>query len=164
MFINSCILKRNSLHTTYMTTEKICDYMWSNGVKPVRSYKADKPIGENTNFNNRTSEVGEYYIDNPYVTREQHMPQQQHMQQEQQQQHIHQEQPTQIQYALDSTEKSEPSGKRDDMNDKLTERMPVASVSINPFMRQSNYLEDMETRDNFLIPKNSNQDIKYKKE
>jgi len=158
MFINSCILKRNSLHTTYMTTEKICDYMWSNGVKPVRSYKADKPIGENTNFNNRTSEVGEYYIENPYVTREQHM------QQQQQQQHIQQEQPTQIQYALDSTEKSELSGKRDDMNDKLTERMPVASVSINPFLRQSNYLEDMETRDNFLIPKNSNQDIKYKKE
>ena len=79
MFINSCILKRNSLHTTYMTTEKIYDYMWSNGVKPVRSYKADKPSGENTNFNNRTSEVGEYYIDNPYVTREQHMQQQQHM-------------------------------------------------------------------------------------
>jgi hypothetical protein len=92
------------------------------------------------------------------------MQQQQHMQQQQQQQHIQQEQPTQIQYALDSTEKSELSGKRDDMNDKLTERMPVASVSINPFLRQSNYLEDMETRDNFLIPKNSNQDIKYKKE
>ena len=129
-------------------------YMWSNGEKPTRSYKTDKPNGENSNFNNRTSEVGEYYIDNPHVDRDQHM-QQQHMQQ----------QPSQIQYALEQTEKREPSGKRDDMNDKLIERMPVASVSINPFLRQSNYLEDMETRDNFLIPKNSNQGIsKYKKD
>jgi len=133
-----------------MTTELIQEYMWSNGVKPVRSYKSDKPSGENTNFNNRTSEVGEYYLDNPHAIYEQHTQQQQ---------------PSQVQYAIESTEKSEPSGKRDDMNDKLTERMPVASVSINPFLRESNYLKDMETRDNFLIPKNSNQDIdKYKKE
>ena len=132
-----------------MSTRLIHEYMWSNGVKPIRSYKTDKPNGENSTFNNRTSAVGEYYIDNPHVTREQNM----------------QHQPTQVQYALEPTEKSEPSGKRDDMNDKLTERMPVASVSINPFLRQSNYLEDMETRNNFLIPKNSNQDIsKYKKE
>lgn len=136
-----------------MTTRLIQEYMWSNGVKPIRSYKTDKPNGENATFNNRTSEVGEYYIENPHVTREQHM----------QQQNIHyqntQHQPSQVQYALEPTEKSEPSGKRDDMNDKLTARLPVASVSINPFLRQANYLEDMETRNNFLIPQNSNQDI-----
>tara|TARA_Y100000389_G_C17407870_1_gene489094 strand:+ start:567 stop:1007 length:441 start_codon:yes stop_codon:yes gene_type:complete len=146
-----------------MTTEMIHEYMWSNGVKPVRSYKSDKPNGENSSFTNRTNEVGEYYIDNPHISREQHM-QQQHQQEQMQHQQQHM-QPSQVQYALEPTEKTEPSGKRDDMNDKLTERMPVASVSINPFLRQSNYLEDMETRDNFLIPKNSNQDIsKYKKD
>ena len=141
-----------------MSTRLIHEYMWSNGVKPIRSYKTDKPNGENSTFNNRTSEVGEYYIDNPHVAREQHSQQQNTQYQNMQ------HQPSQVQYALEPTEKSEPSGKRDDMNDKLTERMPVASVSINPFLRQSNYLEDMETRNNFLIPKNSNQDIsKYKK-
>ena len=138
-----------------MSHELLHQYMWSNGEKPTRSYKKDKPIGENNNFNNRTNEVGEYYIDNPHVPREHYMQQQHNMQL----QHNMQSQPSQVQYALEPTEKSEPSGKRDDMNDKLTERMPVASVSINPFLRQSNYLEDMEARDNFLIPKNSNQGI-----
>jgi len=138
-----------------MTTELIQEYMWTNGVKPNRSYKSDKPNGENMSSNNRTSEVGEYYIDNPHVARDNHM----------QHQHMQHHAPRQVQYALESTEKSEPSGKRDDMNDKLTERMPVASVSINPFLRESNYLQDMETRDKFLIPINSNQDIsKYKKD
>ena len=138
-----------------MSTEMSIEYLWSNGDKPVRSYKSDKPSGENSNFNNRTNEVGEYYMNNPHDTHEQHT--QQHTQ--------HSSNSSQVQYALEQTEKDEPSGKRDDMNDKLTQRMPVASVSINPFLRQSNYLQDMETRDNFLIPKNSNQETStYKKD
>ena len=119
---------------------------WTNGEKPPRSYKKDKPDRENNTFNNRTGEVGEYYLDNPHIISKKHIQLQQ----------------PQVQYALESTEKSEPSGKRDDMNEKLIERMPVASVSINPFLRQSNYLEDMEARDNFLIPKNSNQGVSTK--
>ena len=135
-----------------MTTELVHQYMWSNGDKPERSYKPIKSSGENHSEENhseenqtynRTTDVGDYYIENPHIR-----------------QPVRQEA---TQYALETTEKSEPSGKRDDMNHKLTERAPVASISINPFLRNSNYLQDMETRDNFLVPKNSNQELNVHK-
>ena len=150
--MNSYILYTHSLYLTYMSNEPFYKYMWSNGEKPLRSYKQDKPCREKTNFINRTNEVSEYYVDNPYVSRDEHIHQ------INQQYKGMQHQPIEIQYALESTEKSVPSGKRDDMNVKLTERMPIASVSINPYLRQSNYIDDMNTRNNFLIPKNSNQE------
>jgi hypothetical protein len=130
-----------------MTTELAHQYTWSNGDKPERSYKPIKSSGENRSEENqtynRTEDVGDYFIENPNIKK----PGRQDA----------------IQYALATSEKSEPSGKRDDMNHKLTERAPVASISINPFLRNSNYLHDMETRDNFLVPKNSNQELNVHK-
>ena len=121
-----------------MATKLNHQFMWSNGEKPVRSYKKDKPVGEKINFNNRMETIDNYYTTNPHDNA------------------VYNTNNQGIYAALNVTEKSELS-RREDMNDKLTERMPVASISINPFLSSSNYVNDMEIRNNFLIPQNSNQ-------
>ena len=132
-----------------MASELRHQFMWSNGEKPERSQKNDKPVVEtmeaSCGFNNRIERIDNYYTTNPYENI------------------IHGEnrKDCDLMTALNVTEKSELS-RREDMNDKLTERMPVASISINPFLSQSNYVNDMEIRNNFLIPKNSNQNSNQK--
>ena len=44
---------------------------------------------------------------------------------------------------------------RDLNNEKLISRYMVAQTSCNPFHANNNYIKDIETQDNFLIPKNS---------
>ena len=49
-----------------MATKLNHQFMWSNGEKPVRSYKKDKPVGEKINFNNRMETIDNYYTTNPH--------------------------------------------------------------------------------------------------
>lgn len=51
------------------------------------------------------------------------------------------------------------SNKREDANTKLNERVMFGSINQNPFMTQSNYINDLEIQDSFLKPKNSNFNI-----
>jgi len=47
------------------------------------------------------------------------------------------------------------TNERDLHNEKLVSRYMVAQTSINPFMANNDYLKDLATQDEFLIPKNS---------
>lgn len=46
--------------------------------------------------------------------------------------------------------------KRSVVNDKLNERYLTNQVSQNPFFVNNNYVNDLNIRNEFLIPKNSN--------
>jgi hypothetical protein len=48
------------------------------------------------------------------------------------------------------------SSKREEVNLKMHEREPMSQRNQNPYLVQNNYLEDLETQQSFLIPKNSN--------
>jgi hypothetical protein len=50
------------------------------------------------------------------------------------------------------------NSKRDSFNDKLSSRYMVGQIKQNPFMQTNNYLKDLDTQNNFLIPKSSNND------
>jgi hypothetical protein len=49
-----------------------------------------------------------------------------------------------------------PCNKREEHNEKINQRLLVTTASINPFMANNNYIKDLETQGNFLIPQNSN--------
>ena len=47
------------------------------------------------------------------------------------------------------------SNERDLHNEKLISRYMVAQTNINPFMANNDYIKDLATHDEFLIPQNS---------
>jgi hypothetical protein len=88
-----------------------------------------------------------YSTTNPYAEPEH--PQQQHQQQHQQhQQQQQQEQLNQFQDLQHS--------KRENNSNKIYERGLTPQVGMNPFLKDSNYLQDLETQNEFLKPMNSN--------
>ncbi len=48
------------------------------------------------------------------------------------------------------------NNKREEANHKLSERYLIGQTKQNPFMLNNNYIKDLDTQQNFLIPKNSN--------
>jgi len=56
----------------------------------------------------------------------------------------------------ETTPSSIPCNKREEHNEKINQRLLVTTASINPFMANNNYIKDLETQGNFLIPQNSN--------
>ncbi len=50
------------------------------------------------------------------------------------------------------------NNKRDKFNDSLMSRHMVKQTNSNPFLANRNYLEDLKIQDDFLKPKNSNQE------
>ena len=55
------------------------------------------------------------------------------------------------------------SNKREDLDSKIAGRELVQQIGVNPFLNQTNYIEDVATRDLFLKPINTTQE-KEKKE
>ena len=55
------------------------------------------------------------------------------------------------------------SNKREDLDSKIAGREIVQQIGVNPFLNQTNYIEDVATRDLFLKPINTTQE-KEKKE
>jgi hypothetical protein len=49
------------------------------------------------------------------------------------------------------------SNKREELGDKLANREMVQQIGFNPFLGQSNYVDDISIRDQFLKPVNTNQ-------
>jgi hypothetical protein len=45
---------------------------------------------------------------------------------------------------------------RDEANNKLNMRYMVQQISQNPFLQKTNYIDDIETQEKFLRPKQSN--------
>ena len=85
---------------------------------------------------------------NPYATSDE--PQQQQPQQRQQGQQQGQQQPNNFQDFQDF-----PHSKRENSSDKIYERGLTPQVGMNPFL-QGNYLQDLDTQNEFLKPLNSN--------
>jgi hypothetical protein len=49
------------------------------------------------------------------------------------------------------------SNKREELGDKLANRDMIQQIGINPFLCQTNYVEDISIRDQFLKPVNTTQ-------
>jgi hypothetical protein len=91
-----------------------------------------------------------YSTTNPYAEPEHPQPQQ-----PQQPQHQEQEQPFQIQQSIAHHNDLQHS-KRENNSNKIYERGLTPQVGMNPFLKDSNYLQDLETQNEFLKPINSN--------
>ena len=79
---------------------------------------------------------------NPYATQ-----QEQQEQQEQRQPHSNQFQELNLDHQ---------HSKRENNSDKIYERGPTPQVGMNPFLKDSNYLQDLDTQNQFLKPVNTN--------
>jgi len=80
---------------------------------------------------------------NPYATQQE----QQEQQQEQRQTHSNQFQELNLDHQ---------HSKRENNSDKIYERGPTPQVGMNPFLKDSNYLQDLDTQNQFLKPVNTN--------
>ena len=47
------------------------------------------------------------------------------------------------------------SNKREDLDDKISKREMIQQIGTNPFLQNTNYLDDMSIRDTYLKPKNT---------
>jgi hypothetical protein len=47
------------------------------------------------------------------------------------------------------------SNKREDLDDKIAKREMIQQIGTNPFLQNTNYLNDMSIRDAYLKPKNT---------
>ena len=57
------------------------------------------------------------------------------------------------------------SNNREDLDTKISNREMLPQIGVNPFMQQSNYVQDITTCDNFLKPQNTTFDrVKYNQE
>jgi|TARA_Y100000992_G_scaffold302592_1_gene277559 hypothetical protein len=56
---------------------------------------------------------------------------------------------------LDTTYILKSTNERDLHNQKLISRYMVTQTNINPFMANNDYIKDLATQDEFLIPQNS---------
>ena len=50
------------------------------------------------------------------------------------------------------------SNKREELDTKISDRDMVQQIGFNPFLNESNYVNDVSIRDNFLKPVNTTQD------
>lgn len=80
---------------------------------------------------------------NPYATQEE----QQEQRQTQEQSHSNQFQELNLDHQ---------HSKRENNSDKIYERGPTPQVGMNPFLKDSNYLQDLDTQNQFLKPVNTN--------
>jgi hypothetical protein len=56
------------------------------------------------------------------------------------------------------------SNKREELGDKLANREMIQQIGFNPFLGESNYIDDISVRDQFLKPINTTQGEKSKQE
>ena len=94
--------------------------------------------------NLKTPRVKTYSTINPYATQDEEAQQQQQQPQGNRNQHQQHQQLQEFQYS-----------KRENNSDKIYERGLTPQVGMNPFL-QGNYLQDLETQNQFLKPLNSN--------
>jgi len=94
--------------------------------------------------NLKTPKTKTYSTTNPYAEEEPQQPESQQPQQQQQQQ-------KQSFHPFQELKHS----KRENNSDKIYERGLTPQVGMNPFL-QGNYLQDLETQNEFLKPLNSN--------
>jgi hypothetical protein len=101
--------------------------------------------------------VQTYSTTNPYAVREQPQGNQNHQHQQQQPQG---NQNQQSQSSLQGQFQELKHSKRENNSDKIYERGLTPQVGMNPFLQGNNYIQDLETQNEFLKPMNSNIDSK----
>ena len=67
-----------------------------------------------------------------------------------------------IDLALNQAEQAQESNKRQNMNDKLSNRYMVQQTSQNPYLVGNNYIQDLDVQESFLRPKSSHLDNQEK--
>ena len=67
-----------------------------------------------------------------------------------------------IDIALNQADQIQESNKRQNMNDKLSDRYMVQQTNQNPFMVGNTYAQDLEVQESFLRPKSSHLDNQSK--
>ena len=97
--------------------------------------------------------VQTYSTTNPYAVREQQQQQQHQQQQQQQQPQGNQNQQSQSSFQGQFQELKH--SKRENNSDKIYERGLTPQVGMNPFLQGNNYIQDLETQNEFLKPVNS---------
>lgn len=97
----------------------------------------------------RSRTCSTYSTTNPYAMQEEQRQTQQH----EQKHHHDQSQSQQVHNFQDFQEV--PHSKRENNSNKIYERGLTPQVGMNPFL-QGNYLQDLETQNQFLKPMNSN--------
>jgi hypothetical protein len=56
-----------------------------------------------------------------------------------------------------STEEFKITNKREQLDEKITNRQLVQQCGLNPYMNNNNYVDDISIRDQFLLPTNTTQ-------
>jgi hypothetical protein len=56
------------------------------------------------------------------------------------------------------------SNKREELGDKLANRAMIQQIGFNPFLGETNYIDDISVRDQYLKPMNTKQGEKSKQE
>jgi hypothetical protein len=84
---------------------------------------------------------------NPYATQQEQQEQRQEQRQTQEHSHSNQFQELNLDHQ---------HSKRENNSDKIYERGPTPQVGMNPFLKDSNYLQDLDTQNQFLKPVNTN--------
>lgn len=51
-----------------------------------------------------------------------------------------------------------PNSKREDANEKISEREMIGQTCQNPFFTKTSYVDDLDVQQNFLIPQSSHQE------
>ena len=121
------------------------EYIWKFGEPPERSLKREtekKELSENPEM--LALEEGQSFIANTMQTM------------------IDNEKYDMIDLALNQAENNQESNKRQNMNDKLSNRYMVQQTSQNPFLVGNNYVQDLDVQESFLRPKSSHLDNQEK--
>jgi hypothetical protein len=101
--------------------------------------------------NLKTPRIKTYSTTNPYAIKEQSQQSESHQSQQSQQS-------KQVHNFQDFQELK--NSKRENNSDKIYERGLTPQVGMNPFLQGNNYIQDLETQNEFLKPMNSNIDSK----
>ena len=121
---------------------------WSNGIKPDRSLKKNKPVAAEEAYQPAVAEeayqpaVAEEAYQPPYYKRD--IP------------HDYKLTNMETINTFDLTD-----NRREIFNDKLSSREVISKPCANPFLTHLNYSDDILQQERFLIPKNSNMENEY---
>ena len=114
---------------------------WSNGVKPKRSLKKNKPESVEESYKPEPvteKEVGQTAYYNEGIPHDYKLTNMETIN------------------TFDLTD-----NRREIFNDKLSSRPVISKPGANPFLTHLNYSEDILQQERFLIPKNSNMENEY---
>ena len=130
---------------------------WTNGDKPERSYKTDKPNIDktsDTDIKDKVSDVELCAVSNIVSRTETNTNKLVYSTQVEKSPILVEPEPGDYALSRDTFRKT--SNRRESSNNKLSERYMVSRACGNPFLTHLNYTDDILTQEQFLMPKNSN--------